>query len=282
MARRALTLLAAVAGLLAALGLTEVGLRALRGGAHAHLALYVEGDPPTARPGTRVVGLLRTHRYVVEIDADGLRAPSAPTGTVLLGDSLAFGLGLAGEDTLAARCTARGHPMRNAALPSYAVADALARGESLAPTATEFMIVLNPADDDAAPLATHVRVENGWLLRRDSPEWLAAFFRSSWSGWQLPHALARIAALALPAPLPSEGWPAVGQRLRAFIERHPRTRVVWGGYPSETLPDGRRVEALRKELGVATVAIELRDAWLAGDFHWSATGVTQVAAQVCP
>ncbi|GDX79476.1 hypothetical protein LBMAG42_12870 [Deltaproteobacteria bacterium] len=277
-----MNVLLALAGSVAALGLAECGLRTVRGGGHGPLPIYASTSPPALIPTTSAVGLLGARQYSVHLDARGLRTPSSAKGTVLLGDSLAFGLGLDDDETLAARCIARGHPMLNAAAPGWSAIDALDRAESLGSIATDCLLIVNPYDDDAGRLADRSITVNGWLLAVKSPPWARRFYASPFAGWQIPQDVVGMIGALRRAPEPRVGFASVGARIRAFVDAHPETRVVWGGYPSPTLPDGRAVATVRDEVGAPMIDLELHDAWLDRDLHWSARGVEQVAEQLCP
>lgn len=282
MARGALNVLLALGGSVAALGLAECGLRIVRGGGHGPLPIYASTSPPALIPDRSAVGLLGARQYSVHLDARGLRKPSSATGTVLLGDSLAFGLGLDDDEMLAARCIARGHPMLNAAAPGWSAIDALDRAETLGDAATDYLLIVNPYDDDAGQLAERSIAVNGWLLAVKSPPWARRFYASPFAGWQIPQDIVSMIGVLSRTAGPRVGFAAVGVRIRAFVDAHPGTRVAWGGYPSATLPDGRTVAALRDEVGAPMIDLDLHDAWLDGDLHWSAHGVEQVADQLCP
>ena len=271
------SLLAVVAALAAVEGLA----RWQRAGGHARLPIYAAAPPLSLRPGVAAVGVASGGTYRVAIDARGLRAPSPQRGVVLLGDSIAFGLGVAGEATLAAQCTERGHAMLNAGVPGFSVPDALAHAASFAAIADGWMVLVNPWDDGEDAVAERVEAVGGWLLNRDAPGWAKHVFASRWSHGQLLHEAVVLAGGLRPrAPVGSD-FAARGREVAEFVRLHPHTRVVWAGYPYETMPDGRRADDERRAFGVETETLDLHDAGLPGDLHWSATGTEQVAAQLC-
>ncbi len=75
---------------------------------------------------------------------------------------------------------------------------------------------------------------------------------------------------------------ARGREVRAFADTHPGTRVVWAGYPSETMADGRHLADERAAFGIPAESLDLHGAWLPADLHWTPTGTEAVAAQLCP
>ncbi len=252
-----------------------------REGGHARLPIYAAAPPLSLRPGAAAVGLASGGTYRLAIDARGLRAPSPERGIVLLGDSMAFGLGVAGEATLAAQCTERGHPMLNAGVPGFSLPDALAHAESFSAIADGWMMLVNPWDDGQPALTAHAEPVGGWLLNRDAPAWAKRFFASRWSHGQLLHEAVVLAGGLRPrAPVGSD-FAARGREMAEFVRLHPKTRVVWAGYPGETMPDGRRADDERRAFGVETETLELHDAWLPGDLHWTAEGTAQAAEQLC-
>jgi len=261
----------------------EGGLRALRRGGHTALPIYASLAPPALVTDADVVGLFGVTPYRVVLDARGLRVPSAPRGTVLLGDSIAFGLGVEGEESLAARCTGNGHPMLGAAGPAFSTLDALARGEAFGGAATDFVVVLNPTDDDAPPLAETAALAGAWLVRRDAPGALRAVL-ASWAGdTQLVHDLLHVGVALSPTPPVRRGFDGVGSALAAFVAAHPRTTVVWAmpapGHPASAAA-AADLATVRAHVPVA--ALRLADAWLADGVHWTPAGTEAVAAQLCP
>jgi hypothetical protein len=187
-----------------------------------------------------------------------------------------------GEESLAARCTANGHPTLNAGVPGFALPDALARAPLYASLADGWMIVVNPWDDGEPAMADRAEVVGGWLLYRNAPAWARSFFASDVSRGQLLHE-AVVALGGLQVRPPSQSDPAArGREVAAFVAAHPGTRVVWAGYPGDVLPDGRAVETERTAYGIPMETLSLHDAWLPADLHWSPAGSVQVAAQLCP
>ncbi len=257
-------------------------MRVAREGGHARLPIYRSVPRLGLAPGAEAVGYGTGGPYPISIDERGLRAPSPPTGIVLLGDSMAFGLGVAGAESLAARCTERGTPMLNAGVPGFALPDALARAEQFADLATGWLILVNPWDDALPALADRAEVVGGWLLYRDAPDWAKPFFASRWSHGQLLHeGVVLLGGMRSRAPEGGD-FAARGRELLAFADTHPGTRVVWGGYPTEVMPDGRQLGAERRRLGIPVESLVLQEAWLPHDLHWTPAGTEAVAAQLCP
>ena len=282
-AKEALKLAAAsLIATIAAFGVLEAAASWLREGGHARLPLYVSAPRLGFAPGSQAVGVGTGGPYAVEVDARGLRAPSPERGVVLLGDSVAFGLGVEGEESLAARCTARGHPMLNAGVPGFALPDALARAEDYADLADGWLILVNPWDDGQEALASRAEVVAGWLLYADAPGWAKSFFASRLAHGQLLHEAVVLAGGLRTRPQDVSNQGARGRELLAFASEHPSTRFVWAGYPGEAMPDGRIVEKERLAFGVPMEQLTLHDAWLPLDLHWTAAGTEQVAAQLCP
>lgn len=266
----------------AAVGSLELMLRGLRRGGHARLAVYTFDGGLGLRPSSEATGVGPGGPFSVHIDARGLRTPSPARGVFLLGDSMAFGLGVEGEESLAARCTARGHVMLNAGVPGFALPDALAHAAGYESSADGWMILVNPWDDALPALADRAEVVGGWLLYRDAPAWAKAFFASDWSHGQLLHeGVVLLGGLRSRAPEGGD-FAARGREVRVFADTHPGTRVVWAGYPSETMPDGRRPADERAAFGIPTESLDLHDAWLPADLHWTPAGTEAVAAQLCP
>ena len=272
------SLIAALAALLALEGL----MRVAREGGHARLPIYTAAPRLGLRPGAEAVGHGTGGPYRISIDERGLRAPSPPRGIVLLGDSMAFGLGVEGADSLAARCTERGTPMLNAGVPGFALPDALARAEQFADLADGWLILVNPWDDALPALADRAEVVGGWLLYRDAPGWAKSFFVSGWSHGQLLHeGVVLLGGMRSRAPEGGD-FAARGRELLAFADTHPGTRVVWGGYPTEVMPDGRKLEEERRRFGIPVESLVLEEAWLPHDLHWTPAGTEAVAGQLCP
>ena len=245
--------------LLVGLGM-ELGLRALHGGAQAPLPIYAPGGAAglQLQPGARAAGLIRgQHRFTVAVAADGCRSPSpaAPAG-LLVGDSLAFGLGVEGEQTAAAQAAP---PWLNGGVPGFGALDAALRGGELAarlPAGAPLWLLFNPVDEGApgeGRLAARASVAGGYLLPRGAPGVARTFFRSAAARsrllvalWGLGGGLARVGR-------PDEGllwfgdpaevepaFAAIGAALRAGLDplRGRPIRVLWGSHPLQTLADG--------------------------------------------
>lgn len=242
--------------LLVALGM-ELGLRALHGGAQAPLPIYAPGGAAglQLQPGARAAGLIRgQHRFTVAVAADGCRAPSpaAPAG-LLVGDSLAFGLGVEGEQAAAARAAP---PWRNGGVPGFGALDAALRGVELQrglPAGAPLALLVNPVDDGAAGggrLGARALLAGPWLLPVGAPGWAQAFFRSPASGSRLGVALFGLGGLLrrragpvdppvwLTDPIEAErAFAALGAALAATLAAaggRP-TAVLWGSHPLEAL-----------------------------------------------
>ena len=289
----------ALAGALGAILLTECGLRLRWGGSTAQLPIYTTGEAGIAtQPGAGAQGRMHSgQRYAVQIDARGLRAPAPPAPRWLLaGDSLPFGLGVAGDEAVSALLTAGCVPTASAGVPAYSVADALAH---VAGRQSEGIVVLpNAIDDDrqgASRLAEEHDVVGGRLLRKAAPPWARAFYASPLAAGQLPTAIVRLvsllsmrkamAELGRPRWVTDEdggasGWAAVGALIRQFKDEHPTVsvRVAWIPLPAVAAPgrdgmapsgrvalgdggwsDDDAVEGLADGLGAAV--IDLRQAF---------------------
>lgn len=223
------------------------------------LPIYAPGGAAglQLQAGARAAGLIRgQHRFTVAVAADGCRSPSpsAPAG-LLVGDSLAFGLGVEGEQTAAARAAP---PWRNGGVPGFGALDAALRGVELQrglPAGAPLALLVNPVDDGAAVggrLGARAALAGPWLLPVGAPGWAAAFFRSPASGSRLGVALFGLGALVrrLGAPAEDPVWltnpieaerafAALGAALAAALagaDGRP-TAVLWGSHPLETLGD---------------------------------------------
>ena len=268
-------------GLVAMVGV-EGGLQALRRGGHTALPIYASLSPPALVPDADVVGLFGVAPYRVVLDARGLRVPSAERGTVLVGDSVAFGLGVEGDESLAARCTANGHPMLDAAGPAFSTLDALGRAEAFAEVATDFLVVINATDDDAPPLAETAALAGSWLVRRDAPRTLRTIL-ASWAGeTQLVHDLLHLGVALNPTPPVRRGFDGVGVALAAFVAAHPRTTVVWATpAPAHPAAAAAAADLATVRAHVPVTPLPLTDAWLADGVHWTPAGTEAVAARLC-
>jgi hypothetical protein len=238
----------------------EAGLWALHGGAQAPLPIYAEGGAAGVAllPGARAAGLIRgRHRYTVAVAADGCRSPvpAAPAGA-LVGDSLAFGLGVEGEGTAAALAAP---PWLNGGVPGFGALDAALRGGELAarlPAGAPLWLLFNPVDEGApgeGRLAARASVAGGYLLPRGAPGVARAFFRSPAARSRLLVALWGLGGGLARAGRPDEGllwlgdpaevepaFAAIGAALRAALDplRGRPIRVLWGSHPLQTLGDG--------------------------------------------
>ena len=199
--------------LLVGLGVGAVGLEAaLRVGGlgvRRQLGLFQVGEAgdivlaPCASDRVRGPDAVVTQVYT---GPDGLRSAVACEATssdiVIVGDSQVFGLGVRHEDTFSARLGAR-----NAGVPDYGVADALALGRGALSGASVIVIVVNQANDWADGTARSAErnvIRYGYLLRKDRLDAPGAWL------WSTP--LARSALLyqiwlrlaPLPPPPPPE------------------------------------------------------------------------------
>ncbi len=239
-----------LAGLVAAAALLELALRATGRSTRAQAAIFTVdasgalGPAPCAHDRVR-----RPDGVVTDLATDtlGLRSASAceapgSSPVLVLGDSQAFGLGVAHADTFATRIGAH-----NGGVPDFAVGDALARGTALLArpelTAVRRIFVVvnqsNDFDDGERSIAERNVVRGGYLLRRDR---LAAKGAFLWSTPLVHSALFyTLWARLVPAPADAPGaWltdpPAVvplagalGRAVRAFADQHPAQKVelVW-------------------------------------------------------
>lgn len=265
--RRVLGLLAGGAAVLL---VAELALRGLRGDAHVALPIYASLRPLTLLPNVHAVGLFGGRPYTVDLDARGRRVPSRDGATVLVGDSVAFGLGLDAPDTLAARCAERGRPLQVAAAPGFSLADALERAESFG--GGSFLVIVNAYDDDAPTLREVATLAGPWLVRRESPGPLRAALGGSLGESVLVHDLLGALVLLHPSPETRLGSAHVAALLADFVARHPGTLVAWarpeaGGGLERTSP------AIELDLPAGS--------WLADGVHWSAMGTERVADRLC-
>jgi hypothetical protein len=253
----------------AALLLAEGGLRLVWGDSTLLPPIYDDAsDGIGLRTGAGAEGRLHSgQRYSIEIDARGLRAPAPPAPVwLLIGDSLPFGLGVAGEETAAAVMSAAGLSAAAAGVPAYSIADALAHAAVLSPRGV--VVLPNAVDDDrqgARRLSEDQAVVGGRLVRHSAPVWARRFYGSWLAGGQLPLALMRLvsllyrgsaADLARPLWVTADdggflGWAAIGMLIRDFAEAHPEivVRTVWVPLPAVAAP-GREGAALSGRLAV--------------------------------
>ena len=143
----------------------------------------------------------------VVTDRSGFRVAvtceATQSDVVVLGDSQVFGLGVRHEDTFAARLGAR-----NAGVPDYGVADALALGRQASSAAAVVVIVVNQANDwvdGTARSAERNVLRAGYLLRKDRLDAPGAWL------WSTPFArsalLYQVWLRVAPLPSPSTpGW----------------------------------------------------------------------------
>lgn len=247
------------AGSLLALLLAEGALRLRWGASTVQLPLYAAHSWGIGlQAGASAEGRLPSgQRYPVHLDARGLRRPaSAGSAWLLVGDSLPFGLGVAGEETAAAAMTAAGLPTAAAGVPGYSLADALALAAHHAPPPPGIVILPNAVDDDrqgAERLAEQHALAGGRLLRRGAPAWAHAVYA---------HPLLRHSQLTLegmrflgvllqpPTLSPRPRWVTdadggfqahadLGEMIRAFALDHPEmaVRVAWVPLPEVAAPD---------------------------------------------
>jgi hypothetical protein len=164
--RAAFTAIVLVLGGLATLAGLEGGLRVLerfRGGAPSITAFSVQMIRPGNAPGLRAELLPGYEHHEIRINQHGFRGPSFPrekpageTRVFLVGDSVAFGAGLAEEQTIAARLQdrfRRDDPRTlvrviNAGVPSYDAADELAEVDGTLPpfSPDTYVMLLNFTD----------------------------------------------------------------------------------------------------------------------------------------
>jgi hypothetical protein len=293
--------------------LAEAVLRVFRPGA-AHLAIYAEGGGAGVRlaPGAEVRARLPAGDFRAAIDADGLRAPSPPDPEwLVIGDSAAFGLGVEGDETLAAHLTARGHPAGNAGVPGFGVVDALAHAAALPSPRRGWILVVNPADD-ALPLdatvTTRFEVAAPWLVTRGTSGPVKALLRSPLSRSALFVELAAVGGMirhgrADPRPAwvtaPDGGaaaFRAIGERVRAEAGAR-EVIAVWLPFDAVQAPeraapspyahlsdgwdDARARAGLAEGLGaVPLVAPTFTEGWLPYDHHLSPEGNAALAEAV--
>ncbi len=157
----------------AALALVEAAARTLDGGGLPRLGLFRERDGrielvPDATAAVRhPTGRVTT----VTTDAHGCRVGGAPGGWIAVGDSQVLGLGVADDETFAARASAAGLPVADCGVPAFGVDDALARADRLAAEvpATGVLVVVGQLDDldERRPAVERLAVRGGYLVRRD-------------------------------------------------------------------------------------------------------------------
>lgn len=198
-------------------------------------------------------------RSDIQIDRRGLRAPAQDAlDWLVVGDSLAFGLGVSGEDTVSVAISERGRPTATAAVPGHSLAQALATADAHAHRVCGFIVLPNTVDDDRQQRGLgglEREVVGGWLLRPGAPGWVRAFAESSVSHrLQVPAALLQIWSMAAhlngPASFATLGWVddpeqgakdyrKLGESVRHFAENHPDHEVVtaWVPLPGVTVAD---------------------------------------------
>ncbi len=314
------TLVGPVVAVVLGFVLAEAVLRA-GGAARQHLRAYVEdaeGVPTLAPRATDRARAPGGARWALHTVSDGLRAPAAASDAPLVvGDSQVLGMGVADDETFAARLGAH-----NAGVPGYGVPDALRRADRLLLTGVRsraVVVVVNQSndwDEGMTPVQERMRVVGGWLLtRRASPTpWADAFFGSAASD---VHVLALGARLVLPPP-PTEGPPvwiaapesmgpvsaAIAAAIEHFSASHPDIDVVVAYLPADLavapgrgadspfgrhlregarLADTTALDRLRTGLSPSRVFVDLRPAladeahFEPGDYHLSAAGHAAVA-----
>lgn len=246
-----------LAGSAGAILLTECGLRLRWGSSTTQLPIYASEDASIAPlPGAAAQGRLHSgQRYDVQLDDRGLRTPAPPQPRWLLaGDSLPFGLGVDGDETVSARLTQDCIPTASAGVPAYSVADALAHVGWMQPPGV--VVLPNAIDDDrqgAELLGEGHDVVGRRLLRKAAPPWARAFYRSPLSAGQLPTAIVRLISLlsmreamagltrprwTLDEDGGAAGWASVGAMIRQFRETHPdiTVYVAWIPLPAVAVP----------------------------------------------
>lgn len=286
-----------------------------------HLRIHAAGGGAGVQlqPHATAVGRLRSGRsYRVRIDGAGLREPS-PAGArwMLVGDSGAFGVGVEGEQSLAAWMTGVGRPTVNAGIPAFTVPDALAHAEALAPSLgiDRFVVLVNPADDHLEPDQTarkRFEVVDGWLVSRSSPGWVRWLLGSPLGDLRLvTGTLSRVNAMRARATTAERHWSElpdlgrdrfvqVGRAIRAFARDDTRqVCVVWMpldatlaptrdapsllARPHRPLDDAAALRGLRTGLGSLPLVVPRPSdpaTWLPGDVHLSASGLEHLAGDV--
>lgn len=318
-------LLLVVAGLLVAAGLLEGLLRLSGQGVRSQAGLFVvENDgaiglaPCASDRVRRPDGLVTT----LTTDRLGLRAASAcaepsASRTLVLGDSQVFGLGVAAEDSFAARMGAL-----NGGVPDYAIGDALARGRRLLSHpelsgVRRVLVVVNQSndfDDGTRPVGERNVIRGGYLLRQDrldtrgaglwsTPLVHSALFYTLWARFAPPSAAAPGAWLTDPGSLTPLAA-SLGEAVRTFANGYPTLEVqlVWLPADLATSEANARTSVLYRTGDPAALSLwerhELRDAlaggwgapivdltpvlteagaFLAHDFHLSERGHAAVA-----
>lgn len=190
-AKRALSVLL---GLAAGLGIAEGAFRARDGGAFPHLNVYL-ADPELGvrlQPGaTQRVAFGGNPVTRVRVNAQGYRGEDwpAPSGdeVLVVGDSMAFGLGVEEGDTFAAKLGQEmGARVANAGVPTYGppeyekvLAELL---EKRKPKTVVYTLNLrNDAFEARRPNAERHRVWDGWAVRRENtPSAYATFPGRAW------------------------------------------------------------------------------------------------------
>lgn len=158
---------------LGSLGVAELVVRAVDGGALPSPRLYVAtAEPPgvalAADASARASGAGRV--VTIATGPFGVRQPADVDPTwLVVGDSQALGLGVEGADTFAARLAVHGVRAWNAGVVGYGVEDALARADALLaarPFAGVVVAVnrVNDPDELGAPIDARFEVVDGWLL----------------------------------------------------------------------------------------------------------------------
>ncbi len=314
----------AVGSTLLALVLSEGVVRVADGGALPTLGLFA-----TAEDGAitlRAEASARLTRpdgtvYTIITDADGLRAEPAAGRWLAVGDSQVLGMGVAGDDTFAARAG-----LRNAGVPGYGVADARARAEALLPILRPdgVLFVVNQAndwDEGVTPAASRLAVRGGWLVTAANAEGPGAWFWASplsrmhllyhaWMRLSTAPAVSDVATLAgLRGAAPvAPTTAALAGEIRAFADAHPDVRTVAAFLPVDAATSAARAavslfrapdapgapwadtslrDALRADLGAVPLvdllpALAAPDSFLDGDYHLSAAGHARVATALAP
>lgn len=205
--------------------------------------------------------------YDVTTDATGHRHPAPPTpGWVLAGDSLAFGLGVADDETTAVHLTALGVPTRSLAAPGFSLAEALVEVEQVVgPGARGVVVWVNPVDDDRqqVPAPAHARtVVAGHAVHADTPAPLRALLASRLARSHVVSTVVHGLGLARQLVVHGVGhvgwaraedggaaaFTTLGASVASFARRHPCTVVVavWTPLPGVTVPERAAPSALER------------------------------------
>lgn len=181
-------------GVLVGLGLAELIFSLKHERAFPHLNIYV----PDARLGARLAPGSQTRLRIadnpvthVRINEQGYRGgpwpPPAPGEVLLVGDSQAFGLGVAEEATLSALLTRElGRTVLNLGVPTYGPLEYRAVLEEIgrARRPAQVVLVINMANDlfeVNRPNRERHAVWDGWAVRKETaPERLAEFPGRRW------------------------------------------------------------------------------------------------------